>query len=93
MKANGAVIAVINVIIRIANYATRSPPADYPYTTWFNDDDKYLYVFVTLIGALGMPLGRTFFFLRFFHLISLILLFLILAKSKYVLHLHSMIIY
>ena len=57
VKANGTVIATINVGIRIINYIVKSPPHDYPYLTWFDAKDTYLYVFVTIIGAAGMPLG------------------------------------
>uniref|UniRef100_A0A7M5XE27 Sulfotransferase n=2 Tax=Clytia hemisphaerica TaxID=252671 RepID=A0A7M5XE27_9CNID len=57
IKANGAIVASINVIIRIITYAVKSPPEKYPSKTWFTDADKYLYISVALSGLLATPIG------------------------------------
>jgi len=57
IKANATIVAAINVAIRVITYISKAPPQDYPYRSWFNREDLYLYLCVTLIGTLGMPLG------------------------------------
>ena len=57
IKANGSIVATINVVIRVFTYAIRSPPASYPSKNWFTEQDKYLYIFVIIIGVLGAPVG------------------------------------
>ena len=55
IKANGTIVATINVVIRVVTYIVRSPPASYPSKNWFTEEDKYLYIFVSIIGVLGAP--------------------------------------
>ena len=57
IKANGTIVAIINVVIRVVTYIVRSPPGSYPSKNWFTGEDKYLYIFVSIIGALGAPVG------------------------------------
>ena len=57
IKANGTIVATINVVIRVVTYIVRSPPASYPSKNWFTEEDKYLYIFVSIIGVLGAPVG------------------------------------
>ena len=51
IKANGTIVATINVVIRVVTYIVRSPPASYPSKNWFTEEDKYLYIFVSIIGC------------------------------------------
>ena len=57
IKANGTIVAIINVVIRVVTYIVRLPPGSYPSKNWFTGEDKYLYIFVSIIGALGAPVG------------------------------------
>lgn len=56
IKANGTIVTTTNVI-RVVTYIVRSPPASYPSKNWFTMEDKYLYIFVSIIGVLGAPVG------------------------------------
>ena len=53
IRANGTIVATINVVIRVVTYIVRSPPASYPSKNWpwFTEKDKYLYIFVSIIGC------------------------------------------
>jgi len=57
VKANATIVAAINVAIRVITYISKSPPQDYPYASWFDLQDGYLYLCVTVIGSAGIPLG------------------------------------
>ena len=45
------------VVIRVVTYIVRSPPASYASKIWFTGEDKYFYIFVSIIGTLRAPVG------------------------------------
>ena len=57
VKSNGTIVATIYVVIRVVTYIVRSPPASYPSKNWFTEEDKYLYIFVSIIVVLEAPVG------------------------------------
>ena len=57
IKASGAIVGAVNVVVRVITYALKPPPPTYPTRHWFTADDTWLYVFVGLAGLLATPLG------------------------------------
>ena len=57
VKANGAVIASVNLLIRLATYVLKSPPEEYGSDTWFVKEDLWLYVVVAVSGLVASPIG------------------------------------
>jgi len=57
VKANGAVIATANTLVRIIMYVCNPPPPSYPHASWFVKEDIYLYLTVSVVAVTACPLG------------------------------------
>lgn len=57
VKANGAIIAATNTLIRIVTYAFKAPPESYGYKSWFVPEDLSLYLAVALAGIVSSQMG------------------------------------
>lgn len=53
IRANVALISLINTCTRLMLYAVSSPPESAAYSTWFTKEDLSLYISVALAGILG----------------------------------------
>jgi len=57
VKANGAVIATANTLVRIIMYIANPPPPSYPHASWFVKEDIYLYLTVAVVAVTASPIG------------------------------------
>ena len=57
VRANGTVIDTVGDLVRLVTYALTSPPASYPYSSWFSAEDWMLYVVLVVSGVLVVPIG------------------------------------
>jgi uncharacterized membrane protein YfcA len=57
VKANGTVIATVNLLIRIFTYMFKPPPEAYASDSWFVKEDTWLYLAVAVAGLLASPIG------------------------------------
>ena len=57
IKANGAAIAAVNLLVRVITYSSRSPPAEYPHKSWFAEEEVVLYVVLAVCSLIAAPIG------------------------------------
>merc|ERR1712176_74996 len=60
VKANGAVIAAVNTVVRILTYIAKPPPEEYGSPTWFVMSDVWLYVVCAVVAVTASPVGLYF---------------------------------
>ena len=57
VKANGAVIACVNTVVRIITYVAKPPPEEYGSPSWFVQEDIWLYVVCAVVAITASPVG------------------------------------